>query len=413
MGETSHAEQFNSTVRKLTDKYVAMWLNIPDVEPTFSRRFTPWQQRENERRVEMQLKRFPKSVLSDNDVQDLEDSPVSFDIIRTAVESSLFLHEGLSGNYFEMSEKVTRRFIQDAKIFDHSLSQDDIHQALRNLWVFNSIQMIAGKDIDLTPSSFAYSLLYPYTDNGLDSGERTSDEKKAYIRWLTEWFLGNKHRPMDDWTAKTANLLMMIEKDYPPQEFIDVHLSLSAIHQAQSKSLLLHNIQPGWDEEDLTAITIDKGGTSVLADGYLAAGRLNAAEADAFFGYGVLLQLVDDLRDVDEDGNNSHSTPFLRIAESNDLDSAARRLLFFVKHCARQLSCLNRHHANQIKEMVEQSCSFLILEATARHNEFYTEPFLKSAECWMPLRPEFLNELHREIHRRRTRTRKDAQPVHA
>ncbi len=61
MGETSHAEQFNSTVRKLTDKYVAMWLNIPDVEPTFSRRFTPWQQRENERRVEMQLKRFPKS----------------------------------------------------------------------------------------------------------------------------------------------------------------------------------------------------------------------------------------------------------------------------------------------------------------------------------------------------------------
>ena len=102
-------------------------------------------------------------------MQDLEDSPVSFDIIRTAVESSLFLHEGLSGNYFEMSEKVTRRFIQDAKIFDHSLSQDDIHQALRNLWVFNSIQMIAGKDIDLTPSSFAYSLLYPYTDNGLDS----------------------------------------------------------------------------------------------------------------------------------------------------------------------------------------------------------------------------------------------------
>jgi hypothetical protein len=413
MDGTSHKEQFNTTVRQLTEKNLAMWRDIPDAEPDFSRRFTPWQQRENERQLEIQLKRYPLSFGTDEDVQDPENSPVSFDMIKAIIGSYFSPHEGLSDNYFEESEKVTRRFMKDTKIFDPSLSQGDIHQALRNLWVFNSIQMIVGREIALTPSSFAYSLLYPYTDNGLDSSARSSDEKQAYIRWLGQWLLGDKYRTIDDWTGKTAELLMMIEKEYPPQKFSDVHLSLSAIHQAQSKSLLLHDIQPGCDEESLTAITIEKGGTSVLADGYLAAGRLNNAEADSFFEYGVLLQLVDDLRDIDEDRVNAHSTPFSRIAEQGSLDSAVRRLLFFVKHSAEELSSLNRHHAYQIKEMVEQSCSFLILETAARHHEFYSTRFLKSVECWMPLRPAFLNELHSEIETRQTQSTRYARATYA
>jgi len=404
MDEPSHAEQFYTAVRQLTEKYLAMWRDLPDVEPEFSRRFTPWQQRENERQLEMQLKRSPISFGTDGDMQDPESFRISFDVIKTVVGSSLLSHDRLNADYFNESEKVTRQFMVDAKLFDPSLSQSDVHQALRNLWVFNSLQMIVGKKIELTPSSFAYSLLYPYTDNGLDSSEHSSDEKQGYICWLSEWFLGNKYRPIDDWTGKIAELLMMIEKEYPAPEFCDVYLSLSAIHRAQSKSLILHNIQHGSDEENLTAITIEKGGTSVLADGYLAAGRLTSAEADCFFEYGVLLQLVDDLLDIDEDGVNAHSTPFLRIAERGNLDSAARRLLLFVKHCAGQLSNLNRSHAHQVKEMVEQSCSFLILETAARHREFYSSRFLQNVECWMPLRPAFLNELHREMKMRHARS---------
>ncbi len=404
MDRPSRAQYFETTVHRLTEKYVALWHDLPDVEPEFSRRFTPWQQRENERQLQIQMKRYPIAFGTNGDLENLETTPVSFDLIKTVVGSSLISREGINEKYFEESEKVTRRFMKEAKAFDPSLSQGDIHQALRNLWVFNSIQMIAGREIHLTPSSFAYSLLYPYTDNGLDSGEHTSDEKQAYIRWLNRWLLGNKCGPIDDWTGKTAELLAMIEKEYPPLEFSDVYFSLAAIHRAQTNSLLLHSVHPGYDEENLTAITIEKGGTSVLADGYLAAGHLNNEEADSFFAYGVLLQLVDDLRDIDEDGINAHSTPFLRIAERDDLDGAARRLLFFAKHCAGQLSRLNRRYARQIKEMVEQSCSFLILETAARHREFYSAGFLQSIECGMPLRPAFLNDLHREIEARQNQT---------
>ena len=165
MDEPSHAEQFYTAVRQLTEKYVAMWRDLPDVEPEFSRRFTPWQQRENERQLEMQLKRSPISFGTDGDMQDPESFRISFDVIKTVVGSSLLSHDRLNADYFNESEKVTRQFMVDAKLFDPSLSQSDVHQALRNLWVFNSIQMIVGKKMELTPSSFAYSLLYPYTDN--------------------------------------------------------------------------------------------------------------------------------------------------------------------------------------------------------------------------------------------------------
>jgi hypothetical protein len=307
--------------------------------------------------------------------------------------------DDLDSEYFKKSEKTTRQFVKDAKALDPSLTQEDIHQALRNLWVFNNIQMVVGREIALTPSSFAYSLLYPYTDNGLDSKKRPLEEKQAYIQWLDHWFHGNKYRPMDDWTGKIAELLLMIEQEYPSAIFTDVYLSLYAIHRAQTKSLLLHDDPPEGNEEELLQITVEKGGTSVLADGYLAAGTLTPVQADAFFEYGVVLQLLDDIRDVDEDKINLHSTPFTRAAVDGYLDGAARRLLALTKHSAEKISSLNPRHARRIKEMVEQSCSFLIFETAACHPDYYSSDFLKSIAIWMPLRPEYLRSLRHKLKR--------------
>ena len=402
MNRTPTPEEFDITVQQLTEKYDGLWREFPDGVPEFSRRFTPWQQRENERQLELHLKKLPPSLDMNDVLHDAEKSHISFDAMKAIAGSSILSRDILNDKYFEESEKTTKRFVKEAKEFDPSLSENDIHQALRNLWVFNNIQMIFGREIDLTPSSFAYSLLYPVTDNGLDSSTRTPVEKQDYIRWLSRWFESDNCRPVDEWTEKTAALLRMIEKEYPRREFSGLYLSLRAIHQAQTKSLLLHNIKSDCDEESLTAITIEKGGTSVLVDGFLSARSLDTPEADALFEYGVLLQLVDDLRDVDEDGINGHSSPFSRIAEKGELDTSTGRLLFFVKHCAGNLSNLNQFHGQQIREMIEQSCSFLILETAARHPDFYSKPFLHDIECWMPMRPAFLKELQSKIEMRQT-----------
>jgi len=402
MNDISRDKQFESTVLQLTEKYAEFWHGLPDVEPELSRRFSVRQQRENERRLETQLKKYSAAPGTEEDALNPERSHFSFDAVKSIVRSSFVSGELFNDDFFTRSERVTKRFITDARSFDPSLSQGDIYQALRNLWVFNSLQLIMGTDIVLTPSSFAYSLLYPVTDNGLDNNEHTADEKQSYIHWLNQWFFGNKCMCDGDWANKTAKLLTMIEHEYSPQEFRDVHLSLFAIHQAQSKSLFLHNTYSETSESALTKITIEKGGTSVLADGYLLSGKLTDAEIDSFFEYGVLLQLVDDIRDIHEDRINGHSSPFVRIAEIDDLDAAARRLLFFVKHCAEKLSSLNHARAHQIKQMVEQSCSFLILETAPRNRDYYSIRFVRNVERSLPLRSEFMDELRHEYENRRT-----------
>ncbi len=394
---TERSAKFDTMVRTLTAKNLLMWQSLPEDEPRFSRRFTLGEQSQNERIIGEQFANIPASVAV---LESALDSDRIFNVQqvrRSVIGSSILPDDGVSGIFFEKSEQVTRRFAERAVEFDPAITDTDIHQALRNLWVFNVIQMTLGLEIRLTPSSFAYSMLYPCTDNGLDSTSRTPNEKRAYVRWLSAWFERGPCASFDDWTEQTAGLLEMIEEEYPRSEFGDVQSSLQAIHRAQMKSLLLHANQPEEDEERLTAITIEKGGTSVLADGFLAAGRLSDDQADAIFEYGVVLQLIDDLRDIDEDRIAGHSTPFLRIAECEELDRATRQLLHFVNDCSRRLAALDSRHGVQVQEMIERGCTFLILEAAARHHDFFSKRFLRKVEHVMPLRPAFMREMYREI----------------
>jgi hypothetical protein len=59
-------------------------------------------------------------------------------------------------------------------------------------------------------------------------------------------------------------------------------------------------------EKDILAMSIEKGGSSVLADAYLINGTLTEKEATFFFGYGVLLQICDDLQDGKKDLQEQH-----------------------------------------------------------------------------------------------------------
>ena len=394
---TERSAKFDAMIRTLSAKNLLLWQSLPEDDPGFSFRFTPAEQSENEKTIGEQFANLPES---DSALESIHDTNRVFNVQqvrRSVLGSSLIPDNGVGAIFFEKSEQVTRRFAETAVEFDPAITDTDIHQALRNLWVFNVIQMTLGLEIRLTPSSFAYSMLYPCTDNGLDSTSRTPDEKRAYVRWLSLWFERGPCASFDDWTEKTADLLAMIEEEYPCSEFADVQSSLQAIHRAQMKSLLLHTSPSERDEERLTAITIEKGGTSVLADGFLAAGRLSNDQADAFFEYGVVLQLIDDLRDIDEDRSAGHSTPFVRVAECEELDRTTRQLLHYVKDCARQLAALDSRHGPQVQDMVERGCTFLILEAAARHHDFFSKRFLRKVEHAMPLRPVFMRELYTKI----------------
>ena len=62
-------------------------------------------------------------------------------------------------------------FARRARQFDPAISREDTIQACRNAWTACGLQPLLGVPSGITPSILAYSLLYPYSDNYLDSGE--------------------------------------------------------------------------------------------------------------------------------------------------------------------------------------------------------------------------------------------------
>ncbi len=64
--------------------------------------------------------------------------------------------------------KSSWKFLKVARHYDSEITIEDAFQAMRNVWIMNGLQLLMGMEIKLTPSVFAYSMLYPYTDNYLD-----------------------------------------------------------------------------------------------------------------------------------------------------------------------------------------------------------------------------------------------------
>ena len=78
--------------------------------------------------------------------------------------------------------EATREFARQARAFDPAIALEDVGQALRNVWIMNSIQMLLERPVAFSPAVFSYSMLYPYTDNYLDDPEVSAAAKDSFCR---------------------------------------------------------------------------------------------------------------------------------------------------------------------------------------------------------------------------------------
>ncbi|HPT32897.1 MAG TPA: hypothetical protein PLW67_13695, partial [Prolixibacteraceae bacterium] len=185
--------------------------------------------------------------------------------------------------------EVSRAFFEKARLFDPSLKKDEIYQAMRNVWIMNGLQLLLGKKVEITPSIMAYSLLYPYSDNILDDAELSNAEKVAFSKRFESRLAGKGAMAANSRENKISALVGMIEEQFPRALYPEVHGSLMAIHRAQTQSLQLSGAKAELTDEEILRISFDKGGCSVLADGYLVAGTLPEEISRFFYGYGVWL----------------------------------------------------------------------------------------------------------------------------
>jgi len=280
--------------------------------------------------------------------------------------------------------EASRSFAAEARRFDPSLELTELWQALRNVWIGNSLQMLLDRPVALRAGLFAYSMLYPVTDNLLDDPELAPGAKREFNERFGRRLAGESLRPGAGCEGAAFRLVGRIEGEFSRHAFPGVFESLLAIHAAQVRSLEQQGDRRLSDAE-LLATTCEKGGASVLADLYLVAGRASPDEERFAFGYGVFLQMLDDLQDVERDLSAGHETPFTRAARSGPLDDLTARLVHFVERVLEGGAAFGGAERAERRDLIRRNCLALLVGAVADQPHRFSWRFRRRLEGRSPL----------------------------
>jgi hypothetical protein len=287
-------------------------------------------------------------------------------------------------------------FRLEARRFDPSLSAGDIYQGARNAITMLCLQRLLGVPVVVTPAVVGYSLLYPYTDNFLDDQSVGPGSKAVFVERFGDRLAGRCVTPVNPLEERVFALVAMIEGQYQRARYGHVFEALLAIHAAQVRSVaLLHSPTP----PEVIEIAIEKGGTSVLADGYLVAGMLTAAQAECLYGLGVFLQLRDDLEDLTEDRRRGQATVFSSLRWYRQLDDATTRTLAIGRAVVERLAAFEEPAAQPVREMMTRSLLLTITDAAASAARRYRRSYRRMLERHSPFRLAFLVAQRRRVSR--------------
>ena len=310
----------------------------------------------------------------------------------TSAQLDVFEQEGLVN--------LSEEFFQAARQFDPNISTEDIFQASRNVWTACYLQLLLGLKAKLTPAIFAYSMLYPVTDNFLDDPKRSKLEKLEFNQHFQAWLKGEKIKPINVHENAVLRLIQMIEAQYARNQYVQVYESLLAIFDAQLESMLMPNFPVHPYSVDVLGITLRKGGTSVLADGVLAAGELTVDQMKTIFNYGCFAQFMDDQEDVTEDLRNRQLTVFTEAARTGKLDDTMNRLFAYSKNIVKGLDLFISERTAPLIQVSLKGIDLLLIEACVRNQSFYSRFYLAYLEVFFPVSFASLKKLRNQVRRR-------------
>jgi hypothetical protein len=238
----------------------------------------------------------------------------------------------------------------------------------------------------VTPSIFAYSMLYPYSDNYLDDPSIPREEKTRFNARFGRRLAGETVAPANLHEEKIWRLVDLIEGEVSQGGvFAGVRQPL-AIHGAQVRSLRLAAGTAAVDDGDVARLIFAKGGASVLADGCLAAGSLAPSEAEFVFLWGVLLQLGDDLQDVGEDRRRGVRTLFTLAARREPLDALTSRAFHFGESVMRRLEGIGAGGTGSLKRLIHRSSRSFLVRCAGEAGARYTGTYLRVLVTRSPVR---------------------------
>ncbi|MGA2586927.1 MAG: hypothetical protein ABSF88_07900 [Candidatus Aminicenantales bacterium] len=395
----------SASVPQLLERHVALWRTCENDRPHLGRTFTAAEQSVRGKA----LKRFVDELRAETkrSRRRSADRDAAQKRIMSAFE--IFARRALDwedrhirvliGGGFERS---AAEFFRMAKQFDPGMNAEDIFQALRNVWVMNGLQSLLGIQVHLTPAIFAYSMLYPYTDNYLDDAATTEATKMDFNERFRRRLEGQEIAGANQRENAIFDLVAMIEKEYERALHPQVFESLLAIHRAQVRSLRLLRGSGAPSETEALEICLEKGGTSVLADGCLVAGSLAPDQIEFTFGLGAFLQLLDDQEDVPSDSEAGLLTFYSLAAGRSPLDALTNHTLCFGARVYERLDAFGAPGPGPLKELLRSVTMQTPIISAGRSGRFYGRSYLGSLEAHSPFRFSFSNKQRRKLFRRRS-----------
>lgn len=384
-------------IERQTENFANRWVHTPSQFPAFKNEYSASVKQEREALTSSYYARF-KEMQETLKKSDREVASVK---IQQGIKSLLqkvydfpdhYSNLVTNGDFFQ----VSRQFLNQAKAFDEQLSNEEIYQALRNVWIMNGIQNLMNLPVELTPSIFAYSLLYPYSDNYLDDPSLSRIDKLIFSQRFEQRLKGEPVVMSDPREDKISQLVGMIESQFSRHEYPDVYESLLAIHHAQTGSLNLQCVEIVNDEKDILCLSFAKGGTSVLADGYLVAGELTSAQQHFLFGYGVWLQLLDDVQDIKEDLQEGVNTLFTFQGSQTDITGAVNRTFHFGRELIHEIDCFPSDRTIDFGGLMLHAVEQMLNQAAGMNPERISPDYAAELERFSPLSYNYIREMKKK-----------------
>jgi hypothetical protein len=391
----------SATVRELNQHFIDLWwecdTRLPDLGPLY----TVPAQTQNEKHLRQFLDQLD-GALSNPPRGPAEAQSLQVRLsaaFRSLAEEALgFTAAQLDLLPSQAFSDVSEEFVRLARAFDPKLSGEDIYQAGRNAWTANGLQWLLGLPVQNTPSILAYSLLYPYTDNYLDDPAISVATKLAFNERFRRRLAGHLLSPANAYEQVIFDLVAMIEKQYSRSGSPAVFESLLDIHHAQGRSLNLMRPAAAPGEVDVLGLSFAKGGTSVLANGYLVSCSLNEAQRGYTYGHGIFAQLLDDMEDIEQDSQAGRLTIYTQPAGHWALDALANRTFHFGHEVLIRLDCFDV--AEQVRELIRHGSNLLLIDTIGRSDRYYTAAYLRELEAHSPFRFSLLNQQRNDFFRR-------------
>ena len=392
-GPLPHAQRQADTVaeqsQRLLQQHLDLWWNQPQTLPEFPFTFSDKAHAQNEKRLDQwaggliyELKRLPDDEQSRQEFE-TRLKPGLTEFARTALNlEPRHLDFIQSTGMVEASQKFARM----ARAFDPQIRAIDIYQAGRNVMTMNMLQVLLGLPAEVTPAVFAYSMLYPYTDNYLDDPAVSRTTKLAFNHRFHLRLSGENVPPANKHEETLYRLVALIEDQWDRTRYPLVYDSLLEIQAAQMRSLRL--VAPGAApyELDVLGISFEKGGVSVLADGYLVAGWLTPEQAAFTYGYGAYTQLMDDLEDIQEDLQAGRQSIFTQTAGRWPLDHLTSRMIHFGRAVFGDFSAFTTPAASSMRELTDRGIDSVLIDIIGRAAKYYSKPYLRELERHVPFR---------------------------